>query len=802
MQDLVKLVPIRNVHLFHIIMSLLLLLYAYILGGFTLLPLLLAAFIYLHPKKIPESEPEPLKAGEIEESSQSGLDAFKQGWITVTHEHIESTDQISSSTPSVSESSEGKSAYASLYKLVKNSNSKQNKNSGSSGSSTEFIDTLESPMAGSLSAGPKPTNKKHRYYAVLKHCNLFLYKDERLQDVKHVVVLSNHIVTLWPRDLTEGSLFTKYSSIAILKKDWSRARRLSDNLSYTSDVDWTEEKKITIEDVMNPKNDVPAPPGSFFIYTDINIDKEDWYFALIRATKSDTGYHPKLDPLIHAKTLHFETQNMINLIQTLYSSEGQLQTKWLNALMGRLFLSLQKTDLMKNYLVSRIEKKLNKIKTPGFLDKFQITEVRAGNGAPFITFPVLKEIGPEGDLLISLYMRYAGCMSIQLATKLNLNLGTRFKTREMDVLLSITLEKIQGPMLLKMKPPPSARLWYTFETEPIMSVKIEPIISSRQMSYNIITNSIEKKLKDAFKESLVLPHWDDIIFYPTTDELYRGGVWDKDARTEENDRNETQSEDGSFAQATHDDALTVLSMEDDELAISKSDQVSLTDSAPAKSQLTKLSTTIGDFSKRLRKSKSTHTSSVDETNCLSDGSTMENSPSKQTTNDETEGSTTSSEVKNGAFRKLGSWYYEKNQANQLGNPPTPVYNPPEMISNRRRSRKLSSATISSDSPELSQGTSYDFGASIREPSLMARSIDNNAELLLPTEPSLLTLEPYISNESSAPQDFSTPGKSIEVPSSQDSVSQRSLQMSETVLHRKPPPPGPIPDYPNENGTLP
>lgn len=773
-------------------MSYLLLLYAYLLGGVTFLPLLLVAFFVLHPKKKPQPQPQLLKAGEIEELNNSGLDAFKQGWVTVTHEYIESRDQLSSSSQSVSESSEGKSAYASLYKLVKNANSKQTKSASSSATSVETAETIESPMAGSTGNGPKPTNKKHRYYGVLKHSNLFLYKDERLRDVKHVVVLSNHIVALWPRTLTEGSLFTAYSCIAILKKDWKRTRRLSDNVGDSAVVDWSDDKKITIEDVLDPSKDLPAPPGTFFIYTDVNIDKEDWYFALIRATKSENDKYPKLDPQIHAKTLHFETQNMVNLIQTLYSSEGQLQTKWFNALMGRLFLSLEKTDFMRNYLTARIEKKLNKLKTPGFLDKFQITKVSAGHGAPYITFPVLKEINPDGDLLISLYMQYSGGVSIQIATKFNLNLGTRFKSREMDVLLSITLEKLEGPMLIKVKPPPSARMWYTFENEPIMSVKIEPVISSRQMSYNIITNTIEKKLKEAVKDSLVLPHWDDFIFYNTTDELYRGGVWDKDSRNtnggEEKAQEDVHTDTASFVPLSTDEALSILTFEDGDTLSPGSEVVSLTDAVPSKSQKAKLSATLGDFSKRLRKGKSAHTLGVDETNCLSDGSVVENSGNKPISNDEVEGTSSDTKSNTNTLRKLGTWYNGEKPGGSESTPPSsPGYVAPEMISNRRRSRKQSSATLSSDPQATSEGNSYDFGAALTEPNLIARSIDTNAQLFAPAAPMLP--EPSVLNVTSTPWDLSTHSHSADLP--------QSLLRSETVLHRKPPPPGPAPDFPEE-----
>lgn len=813
-------------------MTFLHIIYAYLVGGVTFIPLLIAVFIYLHPLQKETFPEEKLKAGEIEEANQTGLDAYKQGWIVVTHEHLESPDHISSSAQSVAESQEGKSAYSSLYKLVKNSNP----------NSKDGI----APEGETLESAPIPTNvptknKKHRYFAVLKHGNLFLYKNETLKDVKHVIVLTNYIVSLWPRSLTEGLLFTKYSAIAILRKDWSRKRRLSDNVGAAPDVELEHEHEITIHDVINPKSGLPAPSGLFFVYTEFSIDKEDWYFALIRASKSDGEISSRLDPKIHAKTLHFETEHMVNLILTLYSSEGQLHTKWLNALLGRVFLSLQKTDTMQNYLVSKIEKKLNKIKTPGFLDKFQITKVRAGHAAPFISFPVLKEINPEGELLVSVYLHYFGEMSIQLATKVNINLGSRFKPREMDVLLSMTLEKLQGPLLLKIKPPPSTRLWYTFEYEPAMLVKIEPVISSRQLSYNIITNSIEKKLKEAVKESVVLPHWDDFVFYETSDELYRGGVWDKKARDTKAPSNEGKAPD------VPDDLLSVLTMEDDDSISTKSENidVSLDPSSPDKHLKPSISNTLNEFSRRLRKGKSAHTLGVDDTNCLSDGS-MVKSPNKLNETSTIADNTLTPDGKATTFRKLGKWYYKDKEdlasvsSGASAATAPAVYNPPEMIVNRR-ARKQSTSTLNSDvgkAHEDSNGFSYDFGSG-KYTDLLAKGIDQpvshhvppkhstvappmmaHAEVVIPAETPAAKLS---SISASAPSVPSPPPElpprdesnlvllndlELSKPAGLDEIDEKVsreittgfdadllLHRSETTLHRKPPPPGPIPLLP-------
>lgn len=788
------------------------LIYAYLLGGVTFIPLLLVAFVYLQPKAPESDEEEPgLKASELEEQNLSGLDAYKQGWIIVTNEFLESTDLINSSTQLVADSQEGKLAYSSLYKLVKNSGAKT-KDSNGEVSSVNDSDAASITLAPAAGAPPKGGNKKHRYYAVLKHGNLFLYKDEKLKDVKHVIVLSNYVVSLWPRNLTEGQLFTKYSAIALLRKDWKRKRRLSDNVTSMGESDWEESDSITLQDVLNKKSKLPAPPGSFFIYTDYNIEKEDWYFTFIKASKTDSDTPPALDPSIQAKTLHFETRHMVSLIQTLYSAEGQLHTKWFNAVINRLFLSLQHTDVMQNYLVARLEKKLNKMKTPGFLDKFQITKVRAGHGAPFITFPVLKEINPEGDLLVSLYVHYFGEMSAQLATKVNINLGSRFKPREMDVLLSMTLEKLQGPMLIKIKPPPSARMWYTFESEPAMNIKIEPVISSRQMSYNIITNSIEKKLKEAVKTSLVLPHWDDFVFYNTETELVRGGVWDKEYRRQHTELSgsEQKAEPGqskaeSMSPSRADAELVIstlgLSSTSQEVDDNLSFRTDLTNETPVQLNLTKtrLSSTINDLSKRLRKAKSTHTLGVDETNCLSDGSLMEPSASETPSVNGLvmeESESQASNEKNNTLRKLGKWYYkdEKHPENK-----GQTYHPPEMITNRRPNRKQSSASQGSETdkapPEVlvsppSAGFSYDFGsevpepilghkpaASLRRPSVGATSVPNadvKGEMR------------EHSNSNPEPSD-----QGIAFPTISEKPSTSTVTRSKSTLHRKPPPEDPL-----------
>ncbi|EMG46421.1 hypothetical protein G210_3331, partial [Candida maltosa Xu316] len=642
----------------HYQMSLTSFLFIYILGGLTFLPGLFIFFVYLKPKTDPatlnQNDTESdLKTGELEENHQSGLETYKSGWIFVTRDYIESPDEINSSTQSITESNDNKSAYASLYKLVKDSTTKKTKESQEAESVADDLDDKhfsspvddinkdtfvlhkESTTVESHKPSPqqqqaiRSSQKKHRYFAVLKHGNLFLYKDQTLKDVKHVIVLSNFFATLWPRDLTDAQLFTKYSAIALINPSKLNEDLIVQNSGSSSPVG----SAASSTDYNNNK-ELSAPRGSFFIYCDVNSEKEDWFFALIRATKLEKSELPDLlNPTKFAKTLHFATREMINLIRTLYSSEGQLQTKWLNAIIGRWFLSMKNTKQFEDYVYKKLSKKLNKIKTPGFFDQFQITNIQPGTSAPFLTYPNLKEINPDGTIVVSSYVSYTGGMSVTISTKLDLTFGTKFTTKEVDLILKITLAKLEGPMLFKLKPPPSGRFWYCYESEPIMNFKIEPLLSSRTLNFNFITNSIEKKFKEAIKESLVFPHWDDIVFFDTSDQLYRAGIW------------EQPNMDNVDVESTNDDIDVNTEVDTIDDIESKSELSTASTSRSLRNS--KLTNTLTDLTRRMKK-KSTSSTSVDDQTTFSSTISQNTTNSNSTTN-----ANGGSNLMSNTFKKFG-----------------------------------------------------------------------------------------------------------------------------------------------------
>ena len=106
-----------------------------------------------------------------------------------------------------------------------------------------------------------------------------------------------------------------------------------------------------------------------------------------------------------------------------------------------------------------------------------------------------------------------------------LELGQRFKARTVDLVLAGILQRLQGHILLRIKPPPSNRIWLCFDTMPEMDLKIEPEVSTRQITYTFILRAIESRIREVVAETLVKPNWDDIPFFHTEKQNVRGGIW-------------------------------------------------------------------------------------------------------------------------------------------------------------------------------------------------------------------------------------------------------------------------------------
>ncbi len=337
-----------------------------------------------------------------------------------------------------------------------------------------------------------------------------LYDDIQQLEVRYVISLEYHDVDLYGGGglIPEGELWIKRHAI--------RLRR----------------KKTQVGD--------RATSLPFFLFGQSLSEKEDFYHAILKNQEKSITEEPPVPQM-------FDVNHAVLLVQKLHSSEEHLQTRWLNAMIGRIFLALYKTPEMEGFIREKLTKKISRVKKPTFITKLGLRKIDLGNSAPFITNPRLKDLTVNGDCMIEADVNYTGGLRIEIAATARFDLGTRFKAREVDMVLAASVKKLQGHVLVRCKPPPSNRLWFTFEKAPQLDLDIEPIVSSRQITYSFILRAIESRIREVVGESIVMPFWDDVPFFDTRNQKYRGGIWKREAQDTTTEIPDEEPEDATEA---------------------------------------------------------------------------------------------------------------------------------------------------------------------------------------------------------------------------------------------------------------
>lgn len=468
--------------------------FVYVLGGVTFIPLLLG-LLFLHAYKTfptrsesdspPTDDPANLKLSTDDATNlKTGTDDLAEqfhrkhesdvaaGYFAVCREYVPggvngkpperktpAGEVVATESPSVYQS-----MYRSLFDRQQKSTIEPTKNNGRN------VKKANNVFFVVLRLVLESANSYH-YLTHNRHGHLMLYDDAEQLEVRYVISLEHHDVSVYNGSedvIPEGELWIKRNAIRLTRRPISMGFN--------------------------------APSLPFYLFSENMSEKEDFYFALLKNQEKNSSYG-KITPPPQS----FEVKHIISLVKKLHSSEEHLQTRWLNALVGRLFLAMYKTPEMEDFVRRKLTKKISRVKKPNFITKISLQKIQTGDGGPFITNPRLKDLTVNGDCTVEADVNYSGNFRIQIAATARIDLGKRIGAREVELVLAVVCNKLEGRVLLKIKPPPSNRLWFAFETMPMIDMTIEPIVSSRQITYNVILRAIESRIREVIAETIVLP---------------------------------------------------------------------------------------------------------------------------------------------------------------------------------------------------------------------------------------------------------------------------------------------------------
>ncbi|KAM3583415.1 hypothetical protein VKS41_004328 [Umbelopsis sp. WA50703] len=353
-------------------------------------------------------------------------------------------------------------------------------------------------------SGKSVSKRREKYFAVLKFGTLFLFDSENQEDCRMVIPVHNYKASIYPENLLDHEVYAKPNAI---KLSLANKNEEDDHLTLQS-APAAERRRSS-----NEEEDVSLA-NTFYVFCDRPVDKEDWFFAFLDA--NDAMEMDTTKPFVeYVDKTRLDQIALNQLIRTVQEDSSHRHAQWLNAILGRVFLAVYKTDRINELIYHKVSKKARKVKRPGFIGEISVQNVMPGHSLPYITRPKLLSLNQNGELQAQANVHYAGSFRLEIATDIAWSYSSKMKPIKVHVELAVMLKKLTGKVLVKIKPPPSNRLWIGFYEPPQMDWKIEPIVSDKPIKLSMVTNAIESKIREFMIENMVLPNMDDFPFFET-----------------------------------------------------------------------------------------------------------------------------------------------------------------------------------------------------------------------------------------------------------------------------------------------
>ncbi|KAJ3412541.1 hypothetical protein HDV05_000622 [Chytridiales sp. JEL 0842] len=403
------------------------------------------------------------------------------------------------------------------------------------------------------SSSPPPRPPWRNVFVVLKHKSLFIYSSDERLECLDVLLLPQYNVEMWPRGGRDSELYNRDTPIrlhvrppAALSKPLTR-RRHRHHSSRSLSREFSSARPPTkappsASSALGSDQTAEIEETSLFLYLLTGSDKEDWFFMLRRTSLlpaySDSG----------ALSAHFEEspeynhfqQGMKKLFTDLQTSARNTTaenaaTVWLNALLGRAFVGLHANPRLKDWIIRKLSRKtgIGRVGSDStVLGDIEIRDVSVGDSIPILSNPKMLDFSLNGDLNIQVDITYTGGCRIEAETLATISLPSfepYFKPLPIPIVVSIKVTRFSARLLLKIKPFwETSRIWFGLYRDPEIDigVEVEPIIWNKLIKLNVVDQIIQRRIKQALEEFVVLPNMDDISFWPTQG---KGGIfWDID----------------------------------------------------------------------------------------------------------------------------------------------------------------------------------------------------------------------------------------------------------------------------------
>lgn len=431
---------------------------SYLLGGLTLLPILVACFLafifYTSPTVAPFTRKASLPpVATTSEDEAVPVTLYRAGWLTVRR------------------------TYEPL-------------NGPNDGTYVGMVMNGYKAFMDNRSRDPRRSKPKDQFFGVLKQNVLFLYDNEEQVECWAAVEVTQHRVLIYPENGVDGELFVKRNAICL------RPTVAGESGEIEGEGDVVKELEAHVASEEKTHDLEPGTNSPWFIFAKVNSDKEDWYHSLVQASKISTTTKGLVSANLAKDRSVFDPDDMARLVEGIDQQPDSIPVRWLNAILGRIFLAVYRTETLEAYIISRIVKKLKRVKTPSILSEVQVREVNVGSSVPFFSKPMLKDLTTEGDASMEVHVSYVGDFRITIETVATINLGSHFKPYSVRLVLAVILKEIEGTLLIKIKKPPSNRVWFGFSSMPRMVLSVEPVVSTRQIKWSMITSPIESRIRE------------------------------------------------------------------------------------------------------------------------------------------------------------------------------------------------------------------------------------------------------------------------------------------------------------------